>query len=109
MGIFFQLLQARATPMLAELGLEGPDKYAYLSSDQEKAPGVDDHECFQELCEALAALGFSTEQRDELFKFTAAVLTLGNCDFPEDGDEAKLKDPAPLKKVADLLGGDVAK
>eukprot|EP00929_Paragymnodinium_shiwhaense_P007738 TRINITY_DN111650_c0_g1_i1.p1 TRINITY_DN111650_c0_g1~~TRINITY_DN111650_c0_g1_i1.p1 ORF type:complete len:1685 (+),score=409.16 TRINITY_DN111650_c0_g1_i1:39-5057(+) len=102
--IFFQLAHNRTHDDLKSLGLMAPKEYRYLSACQEKAPGISDAESFEELRDAFNTLGFSPDAQTQIYSVVAGLLTLGNCDFNEEADAAKVADSVPIEKASALLG-----
>lgn len=107
--VFFQLLQARHSPVLKELQLEGPEGYAYTRAGELTVPGIDDLQAFEELKEALDALGIDKSTQVQMWQLLAAVLWLGNCRFAkEDHHEGvKFEDERPVQQAARMLGLEV--
>jgi len=104
--IFCQLLHERQSPALQGLELQEMGQYVYLRNSALHAPGIDDKLCFEELCSSLSALGFSEEEKAQIFKIVAGILTLGNCVFDAGDDRAMLRDAAPLLRTGELFGVD---
>eukprot|EP00928_Gymnodinium_smaydae_P099354 TRINITY_DN9454_c0_g1_i1.p1 TRINITY_DN9454_c0_g1~~TRINITY_DN9454_c0_g1_i1.p1 ORF type:complete len:946 (-),score=264.08 TRINITY_DN9454_c0_g1_i1:112-2949(-) len=106
--VFFQLIKSRAKPELAELKLMEPSKYRYLSSGRPTVPGVDDAQAFEDLCEAMTAVGLNEALRGEIFRLLGGVLILGNCEFTSDAapDPARLVGKEELESAAKLFGVD---
>jgi len=63
---------------------------------------------FKELVKALQSIGIEADEDEELFPTIAAILHLGNVNFHDEdssqGSSAAVKDDAPLKAAASLLG-----
>eukprot|EP00929_Paragymnodinium_shiwhaense_P097917 TRINITY_DN5948_c0_g1_i1.p1 TRINITY_DN5948_c0_g1~~TRINITY_DN5948_c0_g1_i1.p1 ORF type:complete len:2102 (-),score=505.44 TRINITY_DN5948_c0_g1_i1:50-6355(-) len=108
--IFFQLLQARASPFLADLRLQDMNSYRYLRGSVPVAPGVDDGLCFKDVRVALTSLGFGDEEQLGIFRIVSGALALGNCDFLQQADgqseELRLDDDAHAQRAADLFQVD---
>eukprot|EP00927_Polykrikos_kofoidii_P069125 TRINITY_DN6450_c0_g3_i1.p1 TRINITY_DN6450_c0_g3~~TRINITY_DN6450_c0_g3_i1.p1 ORF type:complete len:1904 (+),score=486.14 TRINITY_DN6450_c0_g3_i1:65-5713(+) len=80
---FYQLCAGVSTlPNGADLGINSAYDHAYTLGLTE-VPGVDDMTDFQEMFDCMGSLGFSTEERDSVFKIVAAVLHLGDLEFEE--------------------------
>lgn len=69
--------------------LLGDDIYAYHYVSQGKItiPNVDDAEEFEATHEAFEILNFSKEEREDVYKITAAVMHLGEMKFKQKGRE----------------------
>jgi len=105
--IFFQLIEARQSNELKGLDIMEPKDYAYLRGCLPKAPGIDDARFFEELKEAFQGLGIDSKLQYEVFSIVAGILLMGNVDFKEEGEAAKLSDDSdasPIKKAAKVLG-----
>jgi len=102
--VFFQLLQARKQDKhgISAMELGEPSSYRYLKSGEMSAPGIDDGKCFLDMTDAYTALKFSPEIQTEIFNVLGGVLCLGNCDFKDDNDEAKIVDAAVAAKAAKI-------
>lgn len=102
--VFFQMLQARRSPLLEKLELDDPSGYRYTKAGEFAVPGMDDLLGFEELREAFAPLGIDDTMQAELFRVLAAVLNLGNCTFKsESEDRLGFIDEAPVQRAAKLL------
>lgn len=104
--IFFGMLQARKSPKLGlnAMKLEEPTKYRYLKSGKQSAPGVDDSKIFEDVRDAFRALRFGEDTQKEIMKVLSGILVLGNCDFKEVDEEARLADHGPAIHAAELFG-----
>jgi len=83
--VFYQLTKSS---MGKELGLQGPDKYAYLSkTGVYDVPDVDDEADFKSLLQAFDEMGVSSEETTWVMSLVAGVLFIGNTTFVSDGGE----------------------
>merc|ERR1712180_130185 len=84
--------------------------YWYVSQGKLTVPSIDDKEDMQFADEAFDILGFSQDEKYNVFKNTACMMHMGNMtkDFVPVGKEeqAEIKDETNAQKVADLLGID---
>merc|ERR1719410_575149 len=84
--------------------------YWYVSQGKLTVPSIDDKEDMQFADEAFDALGFTEEEKYNVFKCTAAMMHMGNKtkDFVPVGKEeqAEIKDDKNSQIVAELLGID---
>ena len=84
--------------------------YWFVSQGKLTVPSIDDREDMQFADEAFDILGFSSEEKYNVFKNTAAMMHMGNFtkDFVPVGKEeqAEIKDDVNGQKVAELLGID---
>ena len=84
--------------------------YWFVSQGKLTVPSIDDKEDMQFADEAFDILGFSEEEKYNVFKCTAALMHMGNLtkDFVPVGKEeqAEIKDDTNAQKVAELCGID---
>merc|ERR1711970_520581 len=84
--------------------------YWFVSQGKLTVPSIDDREDMQFANEAFDVLGFSQDQKYDVFKNTACMMHMGNMckDFVPVGkeDQAEIKDDTNAQKVAELLGID---
>merc|ERR1711887_513936 len=84
--------------------------YWYVSQGKLTVPSIDDREDMQFADEAFDILGFSEEEKYNVFKNTACMMHMGNMtkDFVPVGKEeqAEIKDDSNAQKVASLAGID---
>jgi myosin heavy subunit len=108
--IFYQLCTSQWAPALS---LGGAEQYKYLAaSGCTSVPGKDDGADFEEVLEALTAMGFGQEDVQWVFSLCAATLHMGNVRFaPIDAGEGSAVDGATQAAVscaAMYLGVDAA-
>jgi myosin heavy chain 6/7 len=84
--------------------------YWYVSQGKTTVPSIDDKEDMQFANEAFDVLGFSEEEKYNVYKNTACMMHMGNMtkDFVPVGKEeqAEIKNDANAIKVAELAGID---
>merc|ERR1712168_393858 len=84
--------------------------YWFVSQGKLTVPSIDDKEDMQFADEAFDILGFTQEEKYDVFKCTAALMHMGNMtkDFVPVGKEeqAEIKDDSNAQKVAALCGID---
>merc|ERR1719510_1382985 len=108
----FYNLMSDQVPDLKEKCLLSNDikDYWYVSQGKLTVPSIDDKEDMQFADEAFDILGFSSDEKYNVFKNTACMMHMGNMtkDFVPVGKEeqAEIKDEANCVKVAELLGID---
>ena len=82
--------------------------YWYVSQGKITVPSIDDREDMQFANEAFDILGFTTDEKYNVFKNTACMMHMGNMtkDFVPVGkdEQAEVKDETNAGYVADLLG-----
>merc|ERR1712106_522419 len=84
--------------------------YWFVSQGKLTVPSIDDKEDMQFADEAFDILGFSSDEKYNMFKCTACLMHMGNMtkDFVPVGKEeqAEIKDDINSQKVAELCGID---
>lgn len=107
---FYQLCAGAASAGLGGmLHLQSSRVHAYTSGCTE-IPGVDDRNDFQEMTECMDSLGFTTEEKNSIFKITAAVLHLGDMAFDVNDnsqDGCKIFDMDMAGKICQMMGVEV--
>merc|ERR1719499_273562 len=108
--IFYQLLQPAVPNMKADL-LLGDDiyDYSYVSQGKVTVASIDDNEELEYTDAAFDIIGFSTEEKWDCYKITAAVMSAGEVKFVQKGrdDQAEPGEMAYPTKIATLFGVDV--
>merc|ERR1711962_1734472 len=108
----FYNLMSDQVPDLKEKCLLSNDilDYWYVSQGKLTVPSIDDKEDMMFADEAFDILGFTSEEKYNVFKNTACMMHMGNMtkDFVPVGKEeqAEIKDSSNSEKVAELLGID---
>jgi len=108
----FYNLMSDQVPDLKEKCLLSNDimDYWYVSQGKITVPSIDDREDMQYADEAFDILGFSEQEKYDVFKNTACMMHMGNMtkDFVPVGKEeqAEIKDDTNSQKVATLAGID---
>merc|ERR1712131_275813 len=108
----FYNLMSDQVPDLKEKCLLSNDVYDYwwVSQGKTTVPSIDDKEDMMFADEAFGILGFSTEEKYNIYKLTSVVMHMGNLtkDFVPVGKEeqAEVKDDTNAQKVATLCGID---
>merc|ERR1712121_342767 len=84
--------------------------YWWVSQGKVTVPSIDDKEDMMYADEAYDILGFTNEEKYNIYKLTAVVMHMGNLtkDFVPVGKEeqAEIKDETNAQKVADICGID---
>ncbi|CAG2209744.1 MYO1 [Mytilus edulis] len=105
--IFYQLLFGADDQTKQNLGLTTPDYYNYLNqTGTYKVDGTDDVQEFKDTMNAMKVVGIPHETHDEIQSLIAAVLHIGNIQFAEDGNYAKVHNSDFLEYPSYLLGID---
>eukprot|EP00004_Rigifila_ramosa_P020691 TRINITY_DN5403_c0_g1_i2.p1 TRINITY_DN5403_c0_g1~~TRINITY_DN5403_c0_g1_i2.p1 ORF type:complete len:1321 (-),score=360.16 TRINITY_DN5403_c0_g1_i2:49-3759(-) len=105
--IFYQLLAGLTAEERAELKLQQPADYHYLSqSGCYEIAGVSDSNDFQRVRKAMAIIGLDEAAQKSIFRILAAILHLGNVEFTQSkrSDAAVMKEVGALETAAELLG-----
>ncbi|XP_023953868.1 myosin heavy chain, muscle isoform X4 [Bicyclus anynana] len=108
--IFYQMMSG-SVKGLKEMCILSNDIYDYYNVAQGKVtiPNVDDGEECLLTDEAFDILGFTQEEKDNVYKITASVMHMGSMKFKQRGreEQAEADGTADGEKVATLLGVDV--
>jgi len=107
--VFYQLM-SNQLPKLKGYCKLGDDIYAYHFVSQGKitVASIDDKEEMQFTDEAFDVLGFTQQQKEEIYKITAAVMHMGEMKFKMRGreEQAEADGTESGEAVAELLGVD---
>merc|ERR1719510_610573 len=108
---FYNLMSDQVPDLKEKCFLSNDIKdYWYVSQGKLTVPSIDDKEDMQFADEAFDILGFSSDEKYNVFKNTACMMHMGNMtkDFVPVGKEeqAEIKDEANCVQVAQLLGID---
>ena len=109
----FYNLMSDQVPDLKEKCLLSNDIYDYwwVSQGKVTVPSIDDKEDMMFADEAYDILGFTKEEKYNIYKLTSVVMHMGNLtkDFVPVGKEeqAEVKDDTNARKVAEICGIDV--
>merc|ERR1719238_963861 len=108
--IFYQLLQPHVPNMKADC-LLGDDiyDYSYVSQGKVTVASIDDNEELEYTDAAFDCIGFTSQEKWDCYKITAAVMSFGEVKFQQKGrdDQAEPADLSYPSKVASLFGVDV--
>ncbi|XP_059846968.1 unconventional myosin-If-like isoform X1 [Hypanus sabinus] len=108
--IFYQLLEGASREQMENLGIADPTYYFYLNqSGTYKVDGTDDKKDFTETMNAMQVIGIPADIQLMALQIIAGILHLGNINFVEDGNYAKVEDEDRLAFPVFLLGIDQGK
>jgi myosin-5 len=109
--VFYELLSGAVPPEeLQQLCLDAtvkPQHFRILNSGTfDRRDGVSDRDTYKDLRKALNMMGFTDEERQDVFALTAAILHASNLTFVEiENEESALqKDNKHLQPACDLFG-----
>ncbi|XP_012254774.1 myosin heavy chain, muscle isoform X10 [Athalia rosae] len=109
--IFYQMMSG-AVPNLKQICFLSDNIYDYYNVSQGKItiPSMDDGEECQLTDQAFDVLGFTQEEKDNIYKITAAVMHMGGMKFKQRGreEQAEADGTEEGERVAKLLGCDCA-
>src|SRR5271170_1445498 len=107
-GTFFK--SRNSLLILDRFGVQPPEAYLYTSRSKcFSADGIDDHVDFANTLQAMATIGLSQQEIDDIFKVLAAILWLGNVQFVENNEgNAAIGDESVPTYVAYLMDVDGA-
>ncbi|CAG2057217.1 unnamed protein product, partial [Timema podura] len=98
--------------LLSEICLLSDNIYDYYNVSQGKItiPSMDDNEECALTDQAFDVLGFTQEEKDNIYKITASVMHMGGMKFKQRGreEQAEADGTAEGERVATLLGTDCA-
>jgi len=107
--MFYQIM-AGAIPNLKEMCLltQSIRVYRFVSQGKTTIAGVDDGEMAQECDESFDILGFSQDDKDNIYKVVAAVMHLGTLKFKQRGREEQAESDGKDEgdRVGKLTGVD---
>ncbi|KAL0119509.1 hypothetical protein PUN28_007766 [Cardiocondyla obscurior] len=109
--IFYQMMSG-SVKGLKEMCLLSNDitEYYFVSQGKTTIPNVDDGEECLLTDQAFDVLGFTQEEKDDIYKITAAVMHMGGMKFKQRGreEQAEADGTEEGERVAKLLGCDCA-
>lgn len=105
--IFYQICFGSDDQMKQNLGLTTPDYYNYLNqTGTYTVDGTDDVQELKDTLKAMDVVGIPPDIKEEIKSLIAAVLHLGNIQFSEEGNYAKVHNSDFLEYPTYLLGID---
>ncbi|XP_067622952.1 myosin heavy chain, muscle isoform X45 [Eurosta solidaginis] len=109
--IFYQIMSG-SVPGVKEMCLLSDNIYDYYNVSQGKVTvaSIDDGEEFQLADQAFDILGFSLQEKQDVYKITAAVMHMGGMKFKQRGREEQAEQDGEEEgtRVAKLFGCDTA-
>nr|CAH7712516.1 unnamed protein product [Callosobruchus chinensis] len=109
--IFYQLMSG-SVPGVKEKCLlsKNVNDYNFVAQGKTTIPNVDDGEEFRITDEAFDILGFTPEEKENVYKITAAVMHMGTLKFKQRGreEQAEADGTEEGERVGKLLGCDAA-
>ncbi|XP_076397239.1 myosin heavy chain isoform X29 [Megachile rotundata] len=109
--IFYQMMSG-SVPGLKEMCClsNNIQDYYFVSQGKTTIPNVDDGEECQLTDQAFDVLGFTQEEKNDIYKITAAVMHMGGMKFKQRGreEQAEADGTEEGERVAKLLGCDCA-
>ena len=102
--IFYLMTKSATAEDKEHLGVMEPKYFHYLNvSGEYHADGIDDVAEYDEVKRAMAVCQISEADKTSVFQIVAGILHMGNVNFVEDGNDAKVGDPEALAFPAYLL------
>lgn len=105
--IFYRMCAGAPSDMKSALHLSDASKFNYLNKGSMKEPGINDVADFQQLDNAMNAVGLTMSQKADIYRVAAAVLHLGNIEFQESTRDKK--GGSELTPASERVAADVAK
>ncbi|KAJ3021050.1 Unconventional myosin-Ie [Thoreauomyces humboldtii] len=103
--IFYQLTKGASAADKEQLGMMDPKYFHYLNVSKEfDADGINDVEEYADMKNAIDVCQISDADKTSIMQIVAGILHLGNVAFVEEGNNAKIADPATLAFPAYLFG-----
>ncbi|XP_070153029.1 myosin heavy chain, muscle isoform X9 [Polyergus mexicanus] len=109
--IFYQMMSGSVKGLKEMLLLTNNiHDYYFVSQGKTTIPGLDDGEELLVTDQAFDVLGFTQEEKDNIYKITAAVMHMGGMKFKQRGreEQAEADGTEEGERVAKLLGCDCA-
>ncbi|UJR08396.1 hypothetical protein I4U23_012667 [Adineta vaga] len=109
--IFYQICSAAFPEMQKDCLIEpDPSKYFYVAQGMLTIDGVDDVEEMKLTDEAMDVLGFTADEKRNLYKCTSAIMHWGNSQWKQRPreEQAEADGTEEVEKVAHLLGVEAA-
>lgn len=109
--IFYQIMSGAVKGVKEACCLSNDiTEYYYVAQGKTTIPGVDDSEEFIATDEAFDILGFTKQEKEDIYKVTASVMHMGGMKFKQRGreEQAEADGMAEGEKVGKLLGVDAA-
>ena len=89
--IFYQITKAASQAERDQFGMMPPQSFRYLSSSGEyNADGIDDAQEYKDMRHAMSVCNITADQQNIILEIVAAVLHLGNIEFAEEGNDARV-------------------
>ncbi|XP_030554869.1 myosin heavy chain, muscle isoform X15 [Drosophila novamexicana] len=109
--IFYQIMSG-AVAGVKDMCLLSDNIYDYFNVSQGKVtvPSIDDSEEFQLADQAFDILGFTKQEKEDVYKITAAVMHMGGMKFKQRGREEQAEQDGEEEggRVSKLFGCDTA-
>ncbi|SCU78439.1 LAME_0A04500g1_1 [Lachancea meyersii CBS 8951] len=106
--IFYQFTKGASDNYRQIYGIQPPEQYIYTSaSGCTSVDTIDDLKDFKDTLKAMQVIGITQQEQDEVFRFLAAILWIGNISFVENEEgNAQVRDTSVTDFVAYLLQVD---
>ncbi|XP_023175399.1 myosin heavy chain, muscle isoform X18 [Drosophila hydei] len=109
--IFYQIMSG-SVPGVKEMCFLSDNIYDYFNVSQGKVtvPSIDDAEEFQLADQAFDILGFTKQEKEDVYRITAAVMHMGGMKFKQRGREEQAEQDGEEEggRVSKLFGCDTA-
>ncbi|XP_067233782.1 uncharacterized protein [Chanodichthys erythropterus] len=105
--IFYQILSQRRPELLEMLLItNNPYDYAFISQGETQVASIDDGDELMATDEAFDVLGFTTEEKNSIYKLTGSVMHFGNMKFKQKQreEQAEADGTEDADKISYLMG-----
>lgn len=84
--VFYRLCSGAPQQIKSKLGITKAEDFLYLKQGSITDPNLDDASDYRRMDESMNRVGFSGEEKANIFRVVAAVLHVGNISFEDSGD-----------------------
>ncbi|KAJ3220393.1 Unconventional myosin-Ie [Dinochytrium kinnereticum] len=103
--IFYQITKACTPEEKESLGMMEPKYFHYLNmSGEYSADGINDADEYKDMKNGMKVCNITGRDQQSVFQILAGILHMGNIQFLEEGNDARVADPETLAFPAYLLG-----
>ncbi|XP_028414571.1 unconventional myosin-VI-like isoform X2 [Dendronephthya gigantea] len=110
--VFYRLCSGAPAALKTSLGITKAEDFHFLNQGSIQDKSLNDTQDYKLMSESMDKVGFSSQEKDNIFRIVAAVMHLGNIAFEEELDDKKggskvtKKSEGAVSTVAKLLQVD---